>query len=299
VYNSPEIIEERHRIDVDCRRTDRTYPLFALSEESSVPASASSQSIAVADDVGAHTPANHHVERLSVILLTYHIYEKELGYVQGMSDLLSPIYVVCGGDEVEAFWCFVSLMQRMKQNFLRDQSGMKKQLQTLQQLLAVMDPELYKHFEKTGSLNLFFCFRWILIAFKREFPFDSVINLWECLWTDYYSNNFILFVALAVLESHRDVILRYLVEFDEVLKYCNDLTMTIELDSTLAQAEVLFLSFFQIVADIDRRRAEMKSDGGDTVEIRRRKKGSSSDQIQTVALPVIDENLRELLRSGS
>jgi hypothetical protein len=46
-----------------------------------------------------------------------------------------------------------------KQNFLRDQSGMKKQLSTLQQLLRVMDPELYRHFEKTEGLNLFFCFR--------------------------------------------------------------------------------------------------------------------------------------------
>ena len=54
--------------------------------------------------------------------------------------------------------------------------------------------------------------RWVLIAFKREFPFDDVLRLWEVLWTDYYSNNFVLFVALAVLESHRDVILRYLVE---------------------------------------------------------------------------------------
>ena len=32
------------------------------------------------------------------------------------------------------------------------------------------------------------------------------------LWTDYYSSSFVLFVALAVLESHRDVIMRYLVE---------------------------------------------------------------------------------------
>lgn len=115
-------------------------------------------------------------------------------------------------------------------NFLRDQSGMKKQLQTLQELLRMMDPELYKHFEKTDALNLFFCFRcggssapnqylpesflprWILIAFKREFAFDDVIALWECLWTDYYSDQFVLFVTLSVLESHRDVILRYLVE---------------------------------------------------------------------------------------
>ena len=37
-----------------------------------------------------------------------------------------------------------------KQNFLRDQSGMKKQLSTLQQLIAVMDPELYRHFGQFG-----------------------------------------------------------------------------------------------------------------------------------------------------
>ena len=54
--------------------------------------------------------------------------------------------------------------------------------------------------------------RWILIAFKREFPFEDVLRLWEVLWTDYYSTQFVLFVALGVLESHRDVILRYLVE---------------------------------------------------------------------------------------
>lgn len=56
------------------------------------------------------------------------------------------------------------------------------------------------------------CFSWVLIAFKREFPFDDVLRLWEVLWTDYYTRDFVLFVALAVLESHRDMILRYLVE---------------------------------------------------------------------------------------
>ena len=59
---------------------------------------------------------------------------------------------------------------------------------------------------------------WILIAFKREFAFEDVLRLWEFLWTDYYTNGMVLFVALAILESHRDVILRYLVEFDEILK---------------------------------------------------------------------------------
>ncbi|KAG6879524.1 hypothetical protein C0992_001857 [Termitomyces sp. T32_za158] len=185
-----------------------------------------------------------------------------------------------------------------KQNFLRDQSGMKKQLSALQQLIGIMDPELYKHLEKTDALNLFFCFRWVLIAFKREFPFNDVLRLWEVLWSDYYSNDFVLFVALAVLESHRDMILRYLVEFDEILKYCNELSMTIELDTTLAQAEVLFLSFSQLVADIDRRKAEDLPTPS-TNEVRHRhgqgKIGNSATPTINMTLP---ENLRELLNAG-
>ncbi|CAE7205252.1 unnamed protein product [Rhizoctonia solani] len=267
VLKRPEVAEERHRVDVDVRRTDRTQPLFALPED------------AAANENAAQAASNEHVDRLGTILLSYNFYEKELGYVQGMSDLCAPIYV--------------------KQNFLRDQSGMKKQLLTLQQLLSVMDPELYRHLEKADALNLFFCFRWVLIAFKREFPFDDVLRLWEVLWTNYYTNQFVLFVALAVLESHRD--------FDEILKYCNDLSMTIELDSTLAQAEVLFLSFQQ--TDIDRRQAEQglsSSPGG----LRRRRGDSrpgspaslppgASEEDMTKAvlsMSLISDHLRELLQ---
>lgn len=38
-----------------------------------------------------------------------HIYS---GYVQGMSDLLSPILVVME-NEMDAFWCFAGFMERV------------------------------------------------------------------------------------------------------------------------------------------------------------------------------------------
>ncbi|KAJ6547478.1 GTPase-activating protein gyp7 [Mycena capillaripes] len=309
VFDRADTLEERHRIDVDCRRTDRTQPLFATP----TPTPSEARSAEMNDekerakrystispemaDIGAQSPTNEHIDRLAGILLTYNFYEKELGYVQGMSDMCAPIYVVMAADEELTFWCFVEFMNRMKQNFLRDQSGMKKQLLTLQELIEVMDPELYRHLEKTDGLNLFFCFRWVLIAFKREFPFDDVLRLWEVLWTDYYSNDFVLFVALAVLESHRDVILRYLVEFDEILKYCNELSMTIELDTTLAQAEVLFLSFAQLVADIDRRRADEQKPSTDGLRRRRSTQGKPAAE-PTLSMPVLSDNLRDLLKAG-
>ncbi|KAF9532912.1 rab-GTPase-TBC domain-containing protein [Crepidotus variabilis] len=320
VFDSPKVLEERHRIDVDCRRTDRNQPLFSapaeilttdIDDEKAASGLHQRHHSIISpnmNEIGAQSPSNEHVDRMASILLTYNFYEKELdsdswvsGYVQGMSDLCAPIYVVMAGDEEMTFWCFVEVMNRMKQNFLRDQSGMKKQLSTLQQLIEVMDPELFRHLEKTDGLNLFFCFRWVLISFKREFPFDDVLRLWEVLWTDYYTTGFVLFVALAVLESHRDMMLRYLVEFDEILKYCNELSMTIELDTTLAQAEVLYLSFAQIVADIDRRKAEQESSGPSSSNNLRRRLSTNSAKLAATNLSAfqISDELRELLGSDN
>ena len=50
--------------------------------------------------------------------------------------------------------------------------------------------------------------------------------------------------------------LEHLREFDEVLKYINDLSMTIDLESTLIRAEVLFYRFQGTVELIDRKNAE-------------------------------------------
>ena len=93
----------------------------------------------------AHPPSNEHVKQTQEILLTWVFAQDGRDYVQGMSDLLSPLYVVADADNVFAFWCFGTVMERMQGNFMRDQSGMKRQLSELQSLLALMDPQRHKH----------------------------------------------------------------------------------------------------------------------------------------------------------
>jgi TBC1 domain family member 15 len=210
------------------------------------------------------------------MLLTYNEYNRDLGYVQGMSDLLAPIYAVTQDDAI-AFWGFQHFMDRMERNFLRDQSGMRKQLLTLDHLVQLMDPKLYLHLQSADSTNFFFFFRMLLVWFKREFQWLDILHLWEVLWTDYLSSNFHLFIALAILEKHRDVIMEHLKHFDEVLKYgmprpsfppclsrdlkfvltigqiVNELSTTIDLESTLIRAEALFRRFQRTVEAIDKK----------------------------------------------
>lgn len=192
----------------DVHRTDRNVPIFA-GEDTPHPDP---------DSPFAGAGTNVHMEQLKDMLLTYNEYNKDLGYVQGMSDLLAPIYAVLQ-DDAMAFWAFKHFMDRMERNFLRDQSGMRSQLLTLDHLIQFMDPKLYAHLQAADSTNFFFFFRMLLVWFKREFDWMDVLRLWEALWTDYLSSGFHLFIALAILEKHREVIMMHLKHFDEVLKY--------------------------------------------------------------------------------
>ena len=71
--------------------------------------------------------------------------------------------------------------------------------------------------------------------------------------------------------------------------------MTIELDTTLAQAEVLFLSFQQLVADMDRRRIEQNANASATDGLRHRRSGKEVGLTPQVAYPELSDELRELL----
>jgi hypothetical protein len=76
-------LQERHRIDVDCRRTDRTQPLFANQTLSETTLDGEKQRFSTISptpvEVGAQSPSNEHIDRLGSILLTYNFYEKDLG----------------------------------------------------------------------------------------------------------------------------------------------------------------------------------------------------------------------------
>ncbi|KID79339.1 GTPase-activating protein [Metarhizium brunneum] len=234
--------EQRGRIEKDVHRTDRNVPIFQ-GEDAPHPDPNSPFA-----DVGT----NVHLEQMKEMLLTYNEYNKDLGYVQGMSDLLSPIYAVIQDDAI-AFWGFQKFMERMERNFLRDQSGMRGQLLTLDQLVNFMDPKLWNHLQSADSTNFFFFFRMILVWYKREFGWVDILRLWEGLWTDYLSAEFHIFVALAILEKHRDVIMGHLKAFDEVLKYVNELSNTMDLESTLIRAEALFRKFQRLVEAVDKK----------------------------------------------
>ncbi|KAJ2413216.1 GTPase activating protein [Coemansia sp. RSA 2530] len=245
---SDDFVEQSSRIEKDVLRTDRTLPLFATDS-------------VYGDDEANVTEhglpgSSACLEQMKDILMTFHYYDKaSLGYVQGMSDLLAPIYSVYQ-DEPATFWAFTAFMKRMRSHFLRDQTGMQDELTTMAHLVEIANPRLYRHLEKCDASNMFCCYRWLLIWFKREFSFENILRLWEVLWTDYLTDRFVLFVALAILQRHADVIMDHLQSPEEVLKYVQDLSETIDLNDALKGAEMCFYKVRYRVQVVEQARKE-------------------------------------------
>ncbi|MCJ8733270.1 hypothetical protein PDJAM_G00221320 [Pangasius djambal] len=174
------------------------------------------------------------------ILMTYCMYDFDLGYVQGMSDLLSPILFVME-NEVDAFWCFVSFMDQMHENFEEQMQGMKTQLIQLSTLLRLLDLAFWNYLEAQDSGYLYFCFRWLLIRFKRELYFQDVLRLWEVMWTGLPCQNFHLLVCCAILDSEKQKIMDSQYGFNEILKHINELSLKLEIEEILIKSEAIYM----------------------------------------------------------
>ncbi|ORZ41525.1 rab-GTPase-TBC domain-containing protein [Catenaria anguillulae PL171] len=250
--------DERHRIVKDVIvRTDRHHPFYAsptnAADGTSLVTNLDEEELLmvlppVPTDKCSAANVNANLQRLASVLTTYVHYlteigRAELGYVQGMSDLCAVLLLLQDGSEVDAFWCFVGLMERLHTNFHMNQQAMHYQLTTLKSLLQFIDYPLFRHLATCDALNMFFAFRWLLIWFKREFSLPDVMRIWETSLADTRSQEWHLFIALAIVEHVRGDLVARCTRFDEVLKLVNELADNIPVDSVLDTADELFQVF--------------------------------------------------------
>ncbi|XP_027545266.1 small G protein signaling modulator 1 isoform X2 [Neopelma chrysocephalum] len=200
VTYSPELLDmytvNLHRIEKDVQRCDRNYWYF--------------------------TPAN--LEKLRNVMCSYIWQHIEIGYVQGMCDLLAPLLVILD-DEALAFSCFTELMKRMNQNFPHG-GAMDTHFANMRSLIQILDSELFELMHQNGDYtHFYFCYRWFLLDFKRELVYDDVFAVWETIWAAAHvsSAHYVLFIALALVEMYRDIILENNMDFTDIIKFFNEM----------------------------------------------------------------------------
>ncbi|XP_022733680.1 small G protein signaling modulator 2-like isoform X2 [Durio zibethinus] len=202
-----------------------------------------------------------HAARLVAILEAYALYDPEIGYCQGMSDLLSPIISVVE-DDSEAFWCFAGFMKRARHNFRLDEVGIRRQLNIVSKIIKCKDIHLYRHLENLQAEDCFFVYRMVVVLFRRELNFEQTLCLWEVTWADQAAiragiaksawgrmrirapptDDLLLYAIAACVLQRRKLIIEKYSSMDEIMRECNSLAGHLDVWKLLDDAHDLVVN---------------------------------------------------------
>ncbi len=173
------------------------------------------------------------------ILFIYCKLNRDIGYRQGMHEVLAPIVWVVSQDAIDpskvgpeytdldhtirsnldqkyiehdAFSLFGAIMQTVKTSYemgsnsepatsglLNNSPIVERSKRIHENYLHHADPELAEHLTAIEILPQIFLIRWIRLLFGREFPFEDVLALWDVLFAEDPGLDLIDFISVAML----------------------------------------------------------------------------------------------------
>ena len=205
-------------ISKDVVRTDRDHPLFS----------------------GEGNPI---LKVMMDIIMTYSHVHPSIEYYQGMTDLLASLLIVTM-DEALTYHCFCSQMNHGGgADFGKSDQAMNQELADIGAITKVFHPEFYAYLETCYLSGMLFCYRWVVLDFRREFARPEIFHLWETLWCQQRCQNFNLLVAVAILDLYAPTSAEYSdVNFNS-LEYFSNLALTMDFQAVLRKARELVYTF--------------------------------------------------------
>ncbi|KAL4939647.1 hypothetical protein BDV06DRAFT_198421 [Aspergillus oleicola] len=220
---------------------------------------------------------------LERILYVWAIRHPASGYVQGINDLVTPLFQVFLGvyvtdlrveegmdpgqlprrvlDAVEAdsFWCLTKLLDGIQDNYIYAQPGIHRQVRALRDLTMRIDSTLAKHLEQEGVEFMQFSFRWMNCLLMREMSVQNTIRMWDTYMAEEQGfSRFHLYVCAAFLVKWTDQLVR--MDFQEIMMFLQALPTR---DWTEKDIELLLSEAFIWQSLFQDSRAHLRPSTGD------------------------------------
>lgn len=144
--------------------------------------------------------ADLHWEAIERILFIYAKLNPGVGYVQGMNELLGPIYYLFATDtsapdtqahaEADSFFAFTLLMADVRDHFVRSmdddaRTGINASMRRVSDRLRWWDEELWSDLTEVKEVKeQYYAFRWITVLGTQEWSLPDVIRLWDSVIAD-------------------------------------------------------------------------------------------------------------------
>ena len=158
---------------------------------------------------------------VSRILFIYAKFSPDINYVQGMNEIIAPIYYCYSFDkiyienecniEADTFWSFYNLMNKIKSVFIREDDrcdkGVFGKSNKLKELVKIVDKDIYAHFLKHKLDYSLFAFRWFILFFSQDFLMIDILRLWDFLFCEENKFKNTFYISLAIMLMKKDSLL--------------------------------------------------------------------------------------------
>ena len=155
------------------------------------------------------------------ILFLYAKKYPEVRYVQGMNEILAPIYYCFSNDqnpyfylhlEEDSFICFEKIMNEIQDIFIRNKdntdSGIHTRIKELNRLLKLVDKQIYDHFLEHNVEIQYFAFRWYTLFLTQEFEMPDILRLWDSIFGSDEKFEFLNMLCLAIIKCKKTDIIQ-------------------------------------------------------------------------------------------
>lgn len=147
------------------------------------------------------------INSLREILHAYSNKDTETGYYQGMAFLAAILLVYL--DEVQAFWCFVNLMNgpqlQFRSLFIHKFSGLNKLNELWEKLLALKFPKVAHNLVKENIVPVLYTPAWFLCSYL-SLPFEPTLKLRIFDRTLMFGARAILSFGLAIIALNKKML---------------------------------------------------------------------------------------------
>lgn len=161
-----------------------------------------------------------HWEVVERMLFLYAKLNPGQGYVQGMNEIIGPIYHTYAIDpnkeyrkhaEADCFFCFTNLMAEIRDFYIRtlDESdcGINNVMRKLCDILKLKDPDVYNLLERQELRPQYYSFRWLTLLLSQEFSLPDVERIWDSMFADPQRFEFLLYICCAMILLVRNELL--------------------------------------------------------------------------------------------
>ncbi|KAH8327680.1 hypothetical protein KR074_008819, partial [Drosophila pseudoananassae] len=161
-----------------------------------------------------------HWEVVQRILFIYAKLNPGQGYVQGMNEIVGPIYYVMASDpdlsyrehaEADCFFCFTALMSEIRDFFIKTlddaEGGIKCMMARLSNMLKDKDPNIYERLKTQELHPQYYSFRWLTLLLSQEFPLPDVLRIWDSVFSDEHRFDFLIKICCSMMLIQREAIL--------------------------------------------------------------------------------------------